>query len=455
MSSVSSSSNDAGSNLLLNEPNFQRVVLRAKKVAKASSAKVLAIDHFRVAALIANRSKLLRLNANFEPEWVRQAENAAKKMGFDILVSIDKGGRGKWPLEDSLKRILTHCKKSSFVDFLKNLFSDDFADGQNKKTNRSTPIHPRSFVRQDPHFESILDCAGSVAGFFSIDKVGLDLFAAGMLLANNEGLLSDRPSLIHCLNINQHAIKKLLIHRGWDLQKISRKPSSRITNESEEFTQALHDSSQHEDPLLSLLNLGVRIGVDLALQERVAYHEAGHAVANLALMPERGISEVTIEKDDDGSDGHVAYDDSSPWVITPYSKENVLEILCVALAGRVAEQRQAGQASGTDAGATSDLRQATDKAWAAITVWGMDDDFGPVVLETMIEESGLRGGWLFDEAQRHLQRVMKEAHVRTEELVKLHWASIEKLARGLLVKPRLSQDEVFAILPEFVNVHSD
>ena len=44
MSSVSSSSNDAGSNLLLNEPNFQRVVLRAKKVAKVSSAKVVSQD---------------------------------------------------------------------------------------------------------------------------------------------------------------------------------------------------------------------------------------------------------------------------------------------------------------------------------------------------------------------------------------------------------------------------
>ena len=26
-------------------------------------------------------------------------------------------------------------------------------------------------------------------------------------------------------------------------------------------------------------------------------------------------------------------------------------------------------------------------AWKAITVWGMDDNVGPVVLETMIEES--------------------------------------------------------------------
>ena len=85
----------------------------------------------------------------------------------------------------------------------------------------------------------------------------------------------------------------------------------------------------------------------------------------------------------------------------------------------------------------------------------MDEEFGPVVLETMIEESGLRGGWLFNEAQRHLQRVMKEAHVRTEELVRLHWAHIEKLAMSLLVKPRLSQDEVFSILPEFVIARSD
>ena len=41
---------------------------------------------------------------------------------------------------------------------------------------------------------------------------------------------------------------------------------------------------------------------------------------------------------------------------------------------------------------------------------------------------------------------MKESEVRTNELVHLHWTSIEKLAQRLLVKPRLSQEEVFLIL---------
>jgi hypothetical protein len=454
MSSRTPVDSDADLPLLLKESNFQRVVLRAKRVAKAGAVKVLAVDHFRVAALVASREKVLRAAPVFETAWLTQAESAAKRLGFDLLTPVTTSGKEEWPLDASLKQLLSHCKTNTFAEFLQNLFSDEFSGSDKKSAKPAKSARPKSFARQDPHFERILDCAGLVAHSFSVDRVGLDLFAVGTLLAHGEGLLSDRPSLIHCLNINQHAIKKLLSHRGWDLQKISKKTSVRVTSESEEFAQALRDSAEHEDPLLSVLNLGVRIGVDLALHERVAYHEAGHAVINLALMPERGIAEVTIEKEDD-SDGHVAYDQSSPWMITPTSKEDVLDTLCVALAGRVAEQRQAGHASGTDSGATSDLRQATNKAWAAITVWGMDEEFGPVVLETMIEESGLRGGWLFNEAQRHLQRVMKEAHVRTEELVRLHWAHIEKLAKSLLVKPRLSQDEVFSILPEFVIARSD
>ena len=454
MSSGAPAGSSAGGRPLLKESNFQRVVLRAKRVAKATVAKALTVDHFRVAALVASREKVLRAAPVFRTAWISQAESAAKRLAFDLLTPVSTSGKEEWPLDASLKHLLSQCKTNTFAEFLQKLFSDEFSGSEKKAAEPAKPVREKVFARQDPHFERILDCAGLVANCFSVDRVGLDLFAVGTLLAHGEGLLSDRPSLIHCLNINQYAIKKLMSHRGWDLQKIKNKTSARVTNESEEFAQALHDSSKHDDPLLSVLNLGVRIGVDLALHERVAYHEAGHAVINLALMPERGIAEVTIEKEDD-SDGHVAYDQSSPWMITPMSKEDVLDKLCVALAGRVAEQKQAGHGSGTDAGATSDLRQATDIAWAAITVWGMDEEFGPVVLETMIEESGLRGGWLFNEAQRHLQRVMKEAHVRTEELVRLHWAHIEKLAMSLLVKPRLSQDEVFSILPEFVIARSD
>ncbi len=79
---------------------------------------------------------------------------------------------------------------------------------------------------------------------------------------------------------------------------------------------------------------------------------------------------------------------------------------------------------------------------------GMDDEFGPVLLETMIADAGFRGAWIFYEAQP----VMKEAQRRTG---RGQWGCIEKLAKLLLVKPPLSQDGVFQVLPEFNYVQGD
>ena len=65
---------------------------------------------------------------------------------------------------------------------------------------------------------------------------------------------------------------------------------------------------------------------------------------------------------------------------------------------------------------------------------GMDDEFGPVVLEAMIADVGFRGGWIFDETQP----VMKEAQRRTW---RGHWGCIKKLAKLLLVKPQQNLDQ--------------
>jgi hypothetical protein len=57
--------------------------LRAKRVAKAGAAKAgaakaLTVDHFRVAALVASREKVLRAAPVFETAWLTQAEQTPR-----------------------------------------------------------------------------------------------------------------------------------------------------------------------------------------------------------------------------------------------------------------------------------------------------------------------------------------------------------------------------------------
>jgi hypothetical protein len=63
---------------IIRDPNFLRVVSRAKKVAEACTANALSIDHLRVAALLARRDKTLKPSSGWQPDWVGLAEASAK-----------------------------------------------------------------------------------------------------------------------------------------------------------------------------------------------------------------------------------------------------------------------------------------------------------------------------------------------------------------------------------------
>ena len=194
-----------------------------------------------------------------------------------------------------------------------------------------------------------------------------------------------------------------------------------------------------------------KLGMDMMALERTASHEAGHAIVNLAVMPQFDLSEVVVEINDPNQ-GFTSYEEG-PWIWRMEecsTREFIENRLCVALAGRVSEQRKAGHTSGMDAGAQQDLYDATQRAWNAIASWGMDDEVGAISLEALAKVSKSREGWLFDLAQQRLQVLMKKAYARTEELVAGHWSEIELVAKALIDKRRLTADEVLSLVPHLI-----
>jgi hypothetical protein len=45
--------------------------------------------------------------------------------------------------------------------------------------------------------------------------------------------------------------------------------------------------------------------------------------------------------------------------------------------------------------------------WDAITRFGLDFEFGPVSLAVLSKAGSMSSGWLFDQAQRRLQEILK------------------------------------------------
>ncbi|GMV41633.1 MAG: hypothetical protein AMXMBFR64_33490 [Myxococcales bacterium] len=130
-----------------------------------------------------------------------------------------------------------------------------------------------------------------------------------------------------------------------------------------------------------------------------AWHEAGHAVAHLTLLPDDPIELLTIVPNERGALGFLASQrDEARHDLT---RDRVRRQLVVALAGREAERRLGGDDALT-AGARSDLEQATRLAAAAVGEWGFDEAVGPLFAPALGDPALVRRRarvWLAEAAQ--------------------------------------------------------
>lgn len=300
-------------------------------------------------------------------------------------------------------------------------------------------------VSKEESFSEAVRFASAVARMKGLKSISPELLAAGAYFAYQKGHLSKRPSVCAHLAANELRLKTLIQTHGWMLGKV---PTDDINLPlAPSIDNALKTGDDDSDPLIVILNVGIQRSSKELSKRRTAYHEAGHAVISKALRPDFGITQMTIVEDGE-TDGCTSFDTSSPsfqafWT-TP-TREGFLDALCSLLAGRVAEQRKYGH-NALDAGAASDLSLATEMVWDAITKYGLDFEFGPVSLPTLSRLAATSSGWLFDEAQRRLQEILKEGIERTETLVRERWSAIEAVATALFEKKTLMEDEIVSII---------
>jgi cell division protease FtsH len=103
-----------------------------------------------------------------------------------------------------------------------------------------------------------------------------------------------------------------------------------------------------------------------------AWHEAGHALVNVVLKHTHPLHKVTIipRGPSLGSTMSLPRED-----ILNYQKRELLDMICMAMAGRIAEEMVSGDIS---TGAGGDIQQATNMARAMVTQYGMSDKLGMI-----------------------------------------------------------------------------
>ncbi|KAK4877435.1 hypothetical protein RN001_009941 [Aquatica leii] len=178
-------------------------------------------------------------------------------------------------------------------------------------------------------------------------------------------------------------------------------------------------------------------------KKTVAYHEAGHAVAGWFLEYADPLLKVSIIPRGKGL-GYAQYLPKDQYL---YTKEQLLDRMCMTLGGRVSEELFFGKIT---TGAQDDLKKVTQSAYAQVVQFGMNDKVGNVSFDMPREgEMVLEKPYSENTAQiidSEVRILIDAAHKRTTTLLAKHKSDVQKVAERLLQKEIISRDDMIEIL---------
>jgi cell division protease FtsH len=175
----------------------------------------------------------------------------------------------------------------------------------------------------------------------------------------------------------------------------------------------------------------------------IAYHEGGHAVAGWFLEHAYPLVKVTIVPRGVAALGYAQYLPKEQYL---YSTEQMMDQMCVALGGRVAEELIFGRIT---TGAQNDLERITQQAYAMVTVYGMNSTIGNVSFVDHDGEFNFRKPYseeMASQIDKEVRQLIAGAYERTRALLIQHRDALEIVAKTLLEKEVIFKDDLKTLI---------
>ena len=180
-----------------------------------------------------------------------------------------------------------------------------------------------------------------------------------------------------------------------------------------------------------------------------AWHEAGHALINVVLQHTHPLHKVTIIPRGQSLGSTMSLPKTD--VLNRRRKE-MLDMIAVMMAGRIAEEIVSGDIS---SGAAGDIQQATNMARAMVTQWGMSDRLGMVqygdddeyvFLGREVSRAKVYSEFTAQEIDSEVKRIIDNAYKIAKDILTTNIDKLELIAKSLLEFETLDGQQVDEIV---------
>jgi cell division protease FtsH len=184
-------------------------------------------------------------------------------------------------------------------------------------------------------------------------------------------------------------------------------------------------------------------------KEKIAYHEAGHAIMSLMVPGSDALHKVSIIPRGMalGVTQQLPIDDKHM-----YDRQDLIGRLIVLFGGRAAEEVFYGK-EGITTGAENDLQRATELAYRMVSMWGMSEKVGPLAVRRMANPFLGRMTTSIDISEEmrrsideEVKRILTEAYETAKAIIETYKEPLRAVVKMLLEKETISCEEFVEVM---------